>query len=684
MKNTTPTTQITSGFVAILMLLLSLQSCQVTKKEEVANTTNTNIFEVQNPDFELSPYTGMTREHWVAAAEYLLEGAFSHIDSLGDAMKFPKQPGKTYPHDEGRVPTEKLEGLCRTLFVAAPLLKENPSLELNGIKVAQYYRYHIAQLVNPKSPSYIVPRPKEGGPDQNLVEFGALAISLFLAPEVVWEPLPKETKDALAATMLSYGDGPTVPSNWKFFNIFVLSFFKDQGYTVNEDLLQEYLTKSLADYRGDGWYNDNPAYDYYSMWAFQTYGIVWAEVFGKKYYPELADGFIANFQELQNSYPYLYAKDGHMVMWGRSISYRFASVAPFPFMGKYANDNVNLGWMRRIASSTMLQFLQHPDFLKDSVPTLGFYGAFEPAVQNYSCRGSVFWMGKAFLGLLLPEDDPFWTATEEEGVWSTYKKDSVYNYFAEAPQLLVTDYPELGASEIRAWCHEKVADDWQGFRSSENYNKLAYSSAFLWQADGSNGEIAMNYGLKNMKQEWEVFRLYTFKKYENGTYYRDAVLETSDAYQMNLADIPLPNGILRVDRNISTTDVAMKLGNYALPQLEDEITETTMEKEGYEVTIIDNGKYQLATVVITGWESISVTATEGLNPEATKSAIPTLQANYKQTDGKKVYATLFLWKKSGEEWTDEELVPLKYFSIADDANSVTVTLKSGEVKQVVY
>lgn len=99
--------------------------------------------------------------------------------------------------------------------------------------------------------------------------------------------------------MISYADGPTVPSNWKFFNIFVLSFFKDQGYAVNEELLVDYLKKSLEHYRGDGWYNDNPAYDYYSMWAFQMYGPVWNKYFGEKYYPEIAEKFKDNFLPIE-------------------------------------------------------------------------------------------------------------------------------------------------------------------------------------------------------------------------------------------------------------------------------------------------------------------------------------------------------------------------------------------------
>ena len=54
------------------------------------------------------------------------------------------------------------------------------------------------------------------------------------------------------------------------------------------------------------------------------------------------------------------------------------------------------------------------------------------------------------------------------------------------------------------------------FRSTENYNKLAYNTEFPWMADGNNGEISMNYGTKNKKGEWEVLRLYTFQSFKDG------------------------------------------------------------------------------------------------------------------------------------------------------------------------
>lgn len=669
-------------FSILLLFFLSATHLQATNSN-VQNTfekNNKKVFEINKPDYTQSPYTGMTRQHWVDAANYLLEGAFSYIENFDSPMKFPKQHEKTYPHDEKQVAVEKLEGLCRTLFIAAPLLKENPGLELNGIKVADYYRYQILNLVDPDNSAYIKPRG-DGGPSQTLVELGALAISLSIAPEILWQPLTQSQKDSIAKMMLSYGDGPTVSSNWRFFNIFILSFFKDKGYKVNEDLLVKYVTECLAAYRGQGWYNDSPAYDYYSMWAFQLYGPLWAQLYGDKYYPGYAGCFMANLNEIPDNYPYMFNREGQMNMWGRSISYRFGAVAPFAMLGFVENSKVNYGWLRYISSATLLQFLQHPDFLEDNVPTLGFYGPFEPAVQIYSCRGSVYWGGKVFFALLLPEDNPFWNTKENNGPWENdFEHDHVYNKFQKRSNLLITNYPNSGASEIRSWCHESVANDWQKFRSTENYNKLAYNTEFPWMADGKEGEIAMNYGVLNNKNEWEVLRLYTFRSFEDGVYRRDAFLETNNEIQFKLADIPLPNGILRIDKVITPVDIDIRLGHYSLPELGSPIIEQIEKAENNTAHIINNGAYKLSMIPLQGWSAQTTLYASGLHPVSKKCAV--IIATDKLPAGERIYITLQLWKKGKDEFSTKELSPIKDIKIKHEGKLVEISLKDGNKKSI--
>lgn len=660
-----------TGGLLLFTLLVSLKV-----NASLPQAKNDSAFHLVQPDYKLSPLTGMTRQHWLDAATYLLDGAFSYIHTPDDPMHFPKQPGKSYPTDGKPNKTENLEGLCRTMFVAIPLLKENPDLVLNGIKVGDYYRQQLRNMSDPSKPGYI--QHLKGGPSQTLVEFGALALSLTVMPEIIWEPLTQKEKNDLAALMLSYGNGPTIGSNWRFFNIFVMSFFKDQGYEVKDGYMDELLQKSLAQYRGYGWYNDSPAYDYYSMWAFQMYGMIWAHYYGEKFNPETGRQFVSNFRDLVPNYPYMFAEDGKMNMYGRSITYRIAAAVPFPLMGWLNDPSINYGWMRRIASSTLLQFLENPALMEDRVPTLGFYGAFEPAVQIYSCRGSVYWMGKAFLGLLLPADNPFWTAIENNGAWEKeLQSGKVYNKFMEGSNTLVTNYPNSGTSEIRAWCHETVAKDWQKFRSTENYNKLSYNTAFPWMADSPDGKVSMNYAVLNDKQEWEVLRLYTFKKFEDGIYYRNAELETNPEIKFRLADIPLPNGILRVDKVSFPLTTELRYGHYSLPELESPIVTKEQKAGGYTAYCMDNGVYQTGLINLQGWSEVEFVQTEGLHPVSNKCSVINAVTTH---SGDKVFITLQLWKKSGKPFTKKELTPVKSFKQTGD--TITIYFSDGTVKTV--
>lgn len=683
MKRNVMTGLFLAGALSIMAIPVQAKAATGTEQEKCSETSN--IFEVKQPDFKKSPYTGLTRKHWLEAAKYILNGAFGYIHCLDDQMYFPKQLDKTYPKDEKAAPVAKLEGLARTMFVAAPILHNDSNLMLHGIRVADYYRHQLVSLSNSDSKSFIPDRT--GGPSQTLLELGSLAISMKAAPEVLWNPLSKAQKDALAAKMKSYGEGPTIGSNWMFFNVFIMSFLKDQGYPVNDAYLEENLKKLLARYRGEGWYNDAPAYDYYSAWAYQTYGPIWVHFFGKQY-PQYAAQFLKNEHDLVDNYPYMFSKDGRMNMWGRSIPYRFASVSPFPWLEYDNSGKVNYGWLRRIASSTLLQFIEHPQFLENGVPTMGFYGEFAPAVQIYSCRGSVYWCGKAFFSLLLPENSKYWSAVENNGPWEKeLKPGQVYNKFQPATNLMITNYPNSGASEMRSWCHETVAKDWQLFRSSENYNKLAYNTAFPWMADGKNGEISMNYGIKNKKGAWEVLRLYTFKSFENGVYRRDAVLETDTTVQCQLADITLPDGILRVDKITVPQKTTLRLGHYSLPQLDKKINVAFKEeyhgKRPIQWTVVNNGYYSLALVALEGWNKGAVNSirVKGLNPVSKECELPYTED---AIDGSKIYVTLQLWKKGGQSLTEKELNPVKTVNISKDKKKVIITLANGGKKTILF
>ena len=67
---------------------------------QVATPTHTiqQTFTIPSPDYKLSPYTGMTRQSWIDAAEYLLSGAFTYIRTLDKPIYIKKQLNKASPY----------------------------------------------------------------------------------------------------------------------------------------------------------------------------------------------------------------------------------------------------------------------------------------------------------------------------------------------------------------------------------------------------------------------------------------------------------------------------------------------------------------------------------------------------------------------------------------------------------
>lgn len=383
----------------------------------------------------------------------------------------------------------------------------------------------------------------------------------------------------------------------------------------------------------------------------------------------------------------MFSEDREMIMWGRSITYRLASVSPLPLLSYYEDElpDANWGGLRRTASGVLLQFLQHPEFRKNGIPTLGFYGGFDPSTQYYSCRGSVFWMGKAFLSLFSPEDSQFWNAEENNGVWENeLKNTTVTNHFYKDSEILVTNYKNIGASEIRAWCNVPRIDIKEPFRSSENYNKLSYNSAFPWQADNTAGVASMNYVFKTNKNEYpfEPGHLFNFKKFEDGVYHRQLKSEYVENVTMQLADIPLENGILRVDKIETEKVISFSLGHYSLPHINGYINKSVRVVKGKEIHIIDNGNYQLALISILGWDGIKTITSQDIHPETKESTVINVNETYNPTGKNSIYITAMLWKKSGETFTNNELSFIK--KVKTKRNKVEIIFNDKSIKIIKF
>lgn len=617
-------------------------------------------FKTENPDYTLSPFTGMTRRHWKAAALHLLEGVFSHIENIEQAPAFPKRLEKTYPQPGDpawKTRAMQLEGIVRTLNVAAPLIEEDPALEINGINLRNYYARHIVGMCRRDGPQS-VPRLSDFDdkiPKQMICEFGGLPVGLMMARKNLWEHFSPEERDIVADALSDYGHGDVPRNNWRYFNVMMLSFLKNEGYEIDETRLRGHQQAVLTTICDDGWYRDGfHTCDNYSVWVYQLYSMILAHWMDRgRCEPETAKWIDERFTDFIETYPHFFGRDGSMPMWGRSQCYRTGILGALPFAAELNDDSINLGWLRRIASGCLMQFMGNPAFYEDGIPSLGFYGRFDPAVQSYSCAISPFWLGLAFVSLAWPEESAYWQAVENEGDWAQMRPGTQARINLDGPGFAFLNDEASGATELRP---SKYTDH------DINYNRIAYNTQLPWQAD-KDGYAAMAYSIKTeIDEKFQTPRTSFWGGEKDGVLYRRTSVgpQPGQTPTVNLADVFVPQGVLRVDRIRCVFGAEIRLGHYGLPHLDLPVEVRPVEFDGHAGLSATNGYHSLALIPFYGWNKIDSIEMEGVHPQAERSTLLYVETEFPETYGAfGCVACLMLRKKGTAPWTPEELSSVK-------------------------
>jgi hypothetical protein len=649
-----------------------------------------NKYEVNNPDFDLSPFTGMTKKHYIECAKYLLGRAFRHIGSINEPLTFPLVPGKTYPQPDApawRHRSHEFEALERTFTLAGPLIHIDPETEINNINLRDYYCLQLYNALTPGHPNSL-PLPDEL-PDstyQFTCEFGGLFKTLLLMPETLWPHFTQKQKDEMVVTISKWAHHRTTQNNWRIFNIITLSFLKKYGYEIDDDLLKSHLLWVASYHSGDGWYLEQ-TYNYYSISLFIVYTTIWNRSFGDEYYPEIAEIIEKSAQKLMESVACFFGRDGYINMWSRSICYRTWVSGAFPvsFMLK-GESQLDAGWARRLCSGSLLQFVTREEFYDNDIPSLGFYGQKEYMVQNYSCPASPFLMFLPFICLALPDDSPFWTATENEGIWEKLGNRS-NKVVLENPGLVLVNHGKTGTSEIISG---KVYYD------DPNYSKLLYNTHFPWEDHNPQGGTSMEYSFRSLdprdlrgddinfyltgialENSSEKNRRFTtsqsmfFNGFRDDVLYRQAVMRKPPnngvGYIIDLAEITIPGGVIRVDRSRLAFEYELTLGHFGMPHLEGRSAVINQFEEGEKkvITAAIPGR-RIALITYNGWDKVDSLIHKNRNAEADES---TVVFAHKIRTAKnppiELMITVMLHKMDDSEWTEDELSPIKEFNILD-------------------
>jgi hypothetical protein len=357
-----------------------------------------------------------------------------------------------------------------------------------------------------------------------------------------------------------------------------------------------------------------------------------------------------------------------------------------------------------------LQFVTKEEFYDNEIPSLGFYGQKEYMVQNYSCAASPFLMFLPFICLALPDDSPFWTAKENEGFWNELGTDS-RKIVLENPGLVLANHGKTGTSEI---IPGKVYYD------DPNYSKLVYNTHFPWEDHNPAGGTSMEYSFRSLdprdvrgddinfyltgikvdnssdkNKAYTTSQNMVYNGVENEVIYRQAIMRKPPnngvGYIIDLADIIIPGGVIRVDRARLAFEHELTLGHFGLPHLNGEKAVVSQYEEGNKkvITAAIKGR-RIALITYAGWDKLDSFVHTNRNAEADES---TVIFAYKKRVAKnpamELMITVMLHKTDDSEWTPEELSPIKKIEMMDvtplfSALGANITLADNRTHEVYF
>lgn len=294
------------------------------------------------------------------------------------------------------------EGFARPLWGLAPAAAGGATW-IDWAPIAR----GLAAGTDPTHPEYWGPA---GDKDQRLVELAAIGLTLRLVPEHVWEPLSDTQKHNVAAYLLAARPKEYADNNWKFFRLMVDMGLKQVGVVFDPEPADLFRAEIDAFYLGDGWYRDGvPRHvDHYIPFAFHFYGLILATLDDdprNERYRERARAFA-------NDISRWYADDGAALVFGRSMTYRFATGGLWGALAFASEEALPWGVIKGYYLRLLRWWARQPITGRDGIMPVGYTYPNLLMSENYNSAGSPYWALKAFLPLALPANHPFWTAEE--------------------------------------------------------------------------------------------------------------------------------------------------------------------------------------------------------------------------------------------------------------------------------
>ncbi len=311
---------------------------------------------------------------------------------------------------------------------------------------------------------------------QLLVECASVAVGLMISGSTFWGCLSPQNRNNLLALFRANSQRQFHENNWLWFRLL-------QNLALEKLGGEDHRVAILADmdhlgrmYRGDGWYHDGlprDGYrnlDYYNAYAMHFYGLLFSRIQDGRY--EAISGVLRDrarvfFEE----YRHLFPVGGHPPLFGRSMIYRFATIAPWGVGVLTDSCSVPFSEVKHLCIDTVNAYLDRGSVQPSGRLGFGVYGEQPFVREGYSGGGSPYWAFKAFSLLLLPESHEFW---RDSSVVNGSEPNGVYS-------LAGGDLYSVKQNSLVTLINPGLSHKWYDFK----YNRFAYSNRYPATLDGA-------------------------------------------------------------------------------------------------------------------------------------------------------------------------------------------------------
>lgn len=237
--------------------------------------------------------------------------------------------------------------------------------------------------------------------DQKAVELIPLISLLLIHRDLTWNTYTEKERQELLTFFGNVNAIEIGGDNWQFFRILVTRGIIELGGEQDQRYIEDSWKIVDECYCGDGWYRDGKtgAKDYYVAFGYHYYSLLYRHLYPDD---ERCDIIKERALAFAKDYQYFFDANGRMIVYGRSMIYRCASLAFWSIL--LCNDDILDDSLREqvisIIDKSLDWWKRQLITDKEGLLTLGIAYRNEYVCENYNSSGSPYWLMKAFAFML--------------------------------------------------------------------------------------------------------------------------------------------------------------------------------------------------------------------------------------------------------------------------------------------